>query len=266
MATSAQTWSEEIIEAAEGPVQLAKGGQGEPLLIFHDEIGDRTWLNYHQQLAQDYNLVLPSHSGFGATQRREWIVSMRDLAGWYLELMDDLGLGQVNAIGFSMGGWLAAEIASMCPHAFKKLALVGPMGIRPPTGEIYDMFLVVAKQVIAAGFLNPDSVPEFAALCPDEPTPEQIDVWEDARVEASRLGWKPYMHNPSLPNLLHRIKSLPTLIIWGQQDGIVPVSAGQVYQESIKDSRLAVVENCGHRVEVEKSDEFVRLVKEFLSA
>jgi pimeloyl-ACP methyl ester carboxylesterase len=180
--------------------------------------------------------------------------------------MDDLGLGQVNAIGFSMGGWLAAEIASMCPHAFKKLALVGPMGIRPPTGEIYDMFLVVAKQVIAAGFLNPDSVPEFAALCPDEPTPEQIDIWEDARVEASRLGWRPYMHNPSLPNLLHRVKSLPTLLIWGQQDGIVPVSAGQVYQESIKDSRLAVVENCGHRVEVEKSGEFVRLVKEFLSA
>jgi pimeloyl-ACP methyl ester carboxylesterase len=236
------------------------------LLIFHDEIGDRTWLNYHQQLAQDYNLVLPSHSGFGATQRREWIVSMRDLAGWYLELMDDLGLGQVNAIGFSMGGWLAAEIASMCPHAFKKLALVGPMGIRPPTGEIYDMFLVVAKQVIADGFLNPDSVPEFATLCPDEPTPEQVDVWEDARVEASRLGWRPYMHNPSLPNLLHRVKSLPTLLIWGQQDGIVPVSAGQVYQESIKDSRLAVVENCGHRVEVEKSGEFVRLVKEFLSA
>jgi pimeloyl-ACP methyl ester carboxylesterase len=236
------------------------------LLIFHDEIGDRTWLDYHQQLAQDYNLILPSHSGFGATQRREWIVSMRDLAGWYLELMDDLGLGQVNAIGFSMGGWLAAEIASMCPHAFKKLALVGPMGIRPPTGEIYDMFLVVAKQVIADGFLNPDSVPEFATLCPDEPTPEQIDIWEDARVEASRLGWRPYMHNPSLPNLLHRVKSLPTLLIWGQQDGIVPVSAGQVYQESIKDSRLAVVENCGHRVEVEKSGEFVRLVKEFLSA
>ena len=236
------------------------------MLIFHDEIGDRTWLDYHQQLAQDYNLVLPSHSGFGATQRREWIVSMRDLAGWYLELMDDLGLGQVNAIGFSMGGWLAAEIASMCPHAFKKLALVGPMGIRPPTGEIYDMFLVVAKQVIADGFLNPDSVPEFATLCPDEPTPEQVDVWEDARVEASRLGWRPYMHNPSLPNLLHRVKSLPTLLIWGQQDGIVPVSAGQVYQESIKDSRLAVVENCGHRVEVEKSGEFVRLVKEFLSA
>ena len=265
MTTSAQTWSEEIVEAAGGPVQLAKGGQGEPLLIFHDEIGDRTWLNYHQQLAQDYNLILPSHSGFGGTQRREWISSMRDLAGWYLELMEDLELGPVNAIGFSMGGWLAAEIASMCPQVFKKLALVGPLGIRPPTGEIYDMFLVVAKQFIADGFLDPDSVPEFATLCPDEPTPENIDVWEDARVEASRLGWRPYMHNPSLPNLLHRIKSLPTLIVWGQQDAIVPLSAGQVYQESIKDSRLAVVENCGHRVEVEKSGEFVRLIKDFMS-
>ena len=85
-------------------------------------------------------------------------------------------------------------------------------------------------------------------------------------MEASRLGWRPYMHNPSLPHLLHRIKSLPTLIVWGQQDAIVPLSAGQVYQESIKDSGLAVVENCGHRVEVEKSDEFVRLIKDFMSA
>ena len=166
MATTAQTWSEEIVEAAGGPVQLAKGGQGDPLLIFPDEIGDRTWLNYHQQLAQDYNLVLPSYSGFGATKRREWILGIRDLAGWYLELMDDLGLGQVNAIGFSMGGWLAAEIASMYPQAFKKLVLVGPLGIRPPTGEIYDMFLVTAKQFIAEGFLDPESVPEFATLCP----------------------------------------------------------------------------------------------------
>ena len=128
------------------------------------------------------------------------------------------------------------------------------------------MFLVTAKQFITEGFLDPESVPEFATLCPDAPTPEQVDVWEDARVEASRMGWKPYMHNPSLPNLLHRVKSLPTLLVWGQQDAVVPLSASQVYQESIKDSQLAVVENCGHRVEVEKSDEFVRLVKQFLSA
>jgi len=266
MATSAQTWSEQTLEAAGGPVQLVKGGQGEPLLIFRDEIGDHSWLRYHEALAQDYTLYIPSHSGLGETKRQEWIMNIRDLAGWYLEVLDDLGLDQVNAMGFSLGGWLAAEIATMCPHIFKKLVLVGPVGIRPPTGEIFDMFLVVAQQFITAGFLDPESVPEFTAICPDEPTPEQVDAWEEARVEASRMGWKPYMHYLGMPNLLHRIKSLPTLIVWGRQDGIVPLSAGQVYQESIKDSRLVVINDCGHRPEIEKADEFVRVVKEFLSA
>ena len=54
MATSAQIWSEEIVEAAGGAVQLVKGGDGDPLLILHDELGHPGWLNYHQALAQDY--------------------------------------------------------------------------------------------------------------------------------------------------------------------------------------------------------------------
>ena len=86
MATSAQIWSEEIVEAAGGAVQLVKGGDGEPLLILHDELGHPGWLNYHQSLAQDYTLYCPSHSGFGETMRQEWIMNMRDLAGWYLEV------------------------------------------------------------------------------------------------------------------------------------------------------------------------------------
>ena len=73
------------------------------------------------------------------------------------------------------------------------------------------------------------------------------------------------MHYPGLAPLLHRLKKLPTLILWGQQDGIVPPSAGQVYHEAIPGSRLRVLENCGHRPEIEKPEEFVRLVSQFLA-
>ena len=75
-------------------------------------------------------------------------MNMRDMATWYLDALDELGLGQVPAIGFSLGGWLAAEMATMCPEMFKRLVLVGAMGIRPPSGQIYDMFLEVAKVFI----------------------------------------------------------------------------------------------------------------------
>ena len=265
MTTSSQTWTEEIVNIAGVDLQIVKGGSGEPLLILHDEIGHHAWLSFHEALAQQNNVHIPSIPGFGKTPALEWIMNMRDMAGWYLRALGELGLDSVNAVGFSMGGWLAAEMATMCPHQFKKLVLVGPTGIKPPTGEIYDMFLDVAKGFITAGFLDPEKVEEFLLVCPEEPQAELVEAWEVAREQASRLGWRPYMYYPALPPLLGRVKDLPTMIIWGRQDSIVPLSAGELYHESIAGSRLVVIDDCGHRPEVEKSGEFVQLVQQFLS-
>jgi pimeloyl-ACP methyl ester carboxylesterase len=265
MTTTSRTWTEEMVEVAGTRLQLVKGGKGEPLLILHDEMGHPGWLSFHEALAQDHTLYIPSHPGFGKSERLSWIMNMQDLAGWYLDAMDDLGLDQVNVMGLSFGGWLAAQMAAMCPHQFKKLVLVDAPGIRPPTGEILDMFLVVAKSYITTSFANPASTPEFQQVCPDNPTPELIENWEVAREEACRLTWRPYMHYPGLPYLLRRLRKLPTLILWGRQDAIVPVSAAQAYHEAIKGSRLVVLNNCGHRPEIERSGDFARLVREFLT-
>ena len=265
MTTSAETWTEEMVAVAGTQLQMVKGGNGEPLLILHDEMGHSAWLNFHETLAQNYTLQIPSHPGFGKTPALDWIMNMRDMAGWYLRALDALGMGPVNVVGFSLGGWLAAEMATMCPHQFKKLVLVGATGIKPPVGEIYDIFLEVSQQFIRDSFLDPDNTPEFRQLCPDEPSTERVEAWEVAREEACRLSWRPYMYYPSLPQLLDMVKGLPTLIVWGRQDPIVPVSVADVYHEAIEGSRLAILDSCGHHPEIEKSAEFVRLVQDFLA-
>jgi pimeloyl-ACP methyl ester carboxylesterase len=265
MTTSAETWTEEIVEVGGSSLQFVKGGTGEPLLLLHDELGHPGWLRVHEHLAQHYTLYMPSHPGFGKSPPLEWIMTIRDMAGWYLDALDDLALGRVNVMGFSLGGWLAAEMATMCPGMFKRLVLVGATGIKPPSGQIYDMFLEVTKELLTTSFLDPDNTPEFQRLCPDTPSPEQVEAWEVAREEACRLGWRPYMHDPSLPHLLRRLKKLPTLIVWGQQDAIVPVSVAEAYHTSIPGSRLAILEHCGHHPEIEHADEFVRLTHTFLS-
>ena len=266
MATGTLAWTEQTVEAAGAQLQVVTGGSGDPLLILHDEFGHRGQLRYHEALAQDFSLHIPRHPGFGATERQEWVMNMRDLAGWYLEALDDLNLGPVNLMGFSLGGWLAAEMATMSPGQFRKLVLVAPAGIRPPTGEIFDMFLAVAEEYLTVGFNDPENAPEFRDVCPEEPSAELAEAWAVAREEACRLSWRPYMHSLSLPHLVHRLKSVPTQIIWGQQDNIVPASAGQIYHDSIPGSRLDILDSCGHRPELEKTDEFVALVKGFLSA
>jgi pimeloyl-ACP methyl ester carboxylesterase len=266
MTTTTATWSAEIGEIAGVRLELVKGGSGEPLLILHDVLGHRGWLRYHEALAQHYTLYIPSHPGFGRSERLDWVMHVRDLAGWYVDALETLGVGRVPVIGLGLGGWLAASMASMCPHQFKKLVLVAAFGIKPPEGEIFDMFLVVARQYIAASFLDPANTPEYQQLYGANPTPEQAEAWEVARETSSLLAWRPYMHDPSLPHLLRRLRHLPTLIVWGRQDTIMPLSAAQVYNASIPGSRLVVLEHCGHHPEIEQADAFVRLVQEFLAA
>ncbi len=264
MTTAQQTWTRHSRELAGIQTSIVTGGRGEPLLVLHDETGHPGWLGWHEALARSFTLNIPMMPGYGGSERLEWAMSMRDMAGWYLEALDDLDIGQVSVLGFSLGGWLAAELATMNPERFKKVALVGAAGVRPPVGEILDMFLITMPALLEASVLDKSEVAEFSRVCPDEPDLELAADWEDVREVACMLSWRPYMHNPNLPHLLHRLKRLPTLLVWGREDGVVPLSAGQKYNESIPGSRLAVMDDCGHRPELERPAEFVAIVREFL--
>lgn len=264
MTTMSATWTETEVVAAGAKLQLITGGTGAPLLILHGEMGYAGWLRAYEALAQRHTLYIPSHPGYGASDRLDWIMTMRDLAGWYLQALGDLNLGPVHVVGLSLGGWLAAELAAMRPHWLQKLVLVAPPGIKPPEGEIFDMFLETARPYIERGFLHPEQSAEYQELYGDDPTPAVRELREVAREQSCRLAWRPYMRDPALPHLLHGVQA-PTLIVWGREDAIVPPSAGEAYQQAIPGSRLVTLDGCGHRPEIEQSEQFVRLVEDFLA-
>jgi pimeloyl-ACP methyl ester carboxylesterase len=80
----------------------------------------------------------------------------------------------------------------------------------------------------------------------------------------ARLGWSPYLSDPSLQGRLHRVR-VPTLVVWGAQDRLVPVTHAHAYAESIPQAREALIEACGHLPAVEQPAEFARLVGDFLA-
>ncbi len=264
MTISSNGCTESTIHVGGTGVALLRGGSGRPLLVLHEELGHPGWLAWHKDLAQDHSLLLPVHPGFGQLPRADWVSNVRDLAAFYSRMLREMALGPVDVIGFSLGGWIAAEMAAADAGQFRRMALVAPTGIRPPEGEILDLFIVTARAYLNASVHDAAATPEFAALYGEE-TPEQFEAWEDARAESARLAWKPYMHNPSLPHLLEGVQGLPTLIVWGRDDRIVPVSAGQAYNRAIAGSELAVFNNCGHRPEIEHTAQFVNRARDFLA-
>ena len=257
-------FTEEFVDVGGSKIQLLRGGAGEPVLLLHGAGGSTGWLRYVQSLARRYTVYLPSHPGYGKSDRPEWLETVQDLACFYTWFLEAQGLEGVRAIGFSMGGWLAAEIAVMCPHAFSKLMLVDPAGLKPEQGEIADIFIISPAQITQLLFHNPKQAPEYDQVYGQQLTPEQQDMAERNREMAVRLCWKPYMHDPRLRGLLARVK-IPARIIWGGQDKLVPVNCGELYRQAIPGSELVIIDDCGHVPQVEKPETFSRLALDFLA-
>jgi pimeloyl-ACP methyl ester carboxylesterase len=259
----AEGYTEAFVEAAETKLHLLQGGQGEPLLVLHGAGGNPGWLQYLTALAQRFHVYVPDHPGFGDSDLPDWIASVPDLACFYLWALEDLGLSRVRVLGFSLGGWLAAEMAIMCPQIFERLVLVGAAGIKPTQGEIADIFLLSPTELTAKMFYDPKQAPAYEQLYGQPLTPEGQDLRNRNREMAARITWKPYMHDPRLPSLLRRLR-LPTLLVWGRQDALVPVNCGELFQQNIRGSRLVIMEHCGHAPQIEQPQEFVNIVSEFL--
>jgi pimeloyl-ACP methyl ester carboxylesterase len=254
-----QTWTEDSVKVAGGLVHLLKGGTGEPLLILHHDVGNPGWLSFYEELAQRFTLYVPSHPGYGKSERPQWMRSVRDMAVVYQWLLKDLQLNSLYLVGLGFGGWIAAEMATMCHHQFNRLILVGAMGVQPPQGEILDQFLIYTTDYIKAGFYDQT---KFQQLYGSEPDLDRLEVWEINREMTTRIAWKPYMFNQALPFLLPGVET-PTLIVWGKEDRIVPLSCGERYLQVLPTAKLEVLDHCGHFVEVEKPNELANLIIEF---
>lgn len=258
-------WREEIAHIAGTDVVLVRGGSGPPVLMLHDELGYPGWMQWNEVLAQEREFLIPLQPGFGKTPRLDWTRSYRDLAGFYAWLVREMRLAPVDVIGFSAGGFIAAEMAAANPWIFNHMILVAPMGLKPFEGEIFDFFAVTIRSHLLATVADPET-PEFSQIYGGEMTPEQFELFEDARTETARLGWEPFMHHPSLGYLLEGVHDLPTLLLWGQADAVLPRGCIAAYQKAIPGAQVAEIPAVGHRPEIENADAFVRLVQAFLTS
>jgi pimeloyl-ACP methyl ester carboxylesterase len=246
-------------------VTLLESGAGRPLLMLHDELGFPGWLNWNAELAANRRLVIPLQPGFGDTERVSWVRNYRDLASFYARLIRENFDEPIDVIGFSAGGYLAAEIAAADPGLFRSMVLVAPLGVRPSSGEILDFLAMTARNHVAATVTRSDA-PEFTSIYGGEMTGEQFERFELARGETSRLGWEPFMFSESLPDRLGALTALPTLLVWGDADRVTPKGSIDVYAQALPRVTVETLAGAGHRPEIEDSANFTKIVSSFLDA
>ena len=262
--TLAAAGSTLTVNVAGTPVEMHSGGSGPPLIFLHGGGGFGTYDPTSSPLAERFTVYAPSHPGFFGTPRPSWVYSITDVAHFTLELAQQLGLSNYVLAGHSIGGWIAAEMAAMSSANIRGLVLIDAAGIRPAHSEIAEVFMVSGDARLKLGFHDPAQVPNYDVFTA-EPDPAQVRVAHSNMEMLSRLAWKPYLHNPSLPHYLGKVTT-PTLIVWGRQDAILPLECGELLHKAIAGSTLSVIDNCGHSPQMEKPGEFNSAVTAFLNS
>src|SRR5271170_8149966 len=244
-----KSWSESVVEVAGAKIHLARAGSGRPVVVLHHDIGSPDRLPFYDELASQFGVLVPHHPGYGKSERPQWLRNVRDVAVIYQSLLSDLGVERASLLGLGFGGWIAAEMATMAPTAHHRLVLVGAMGLKPPEGDILDQAIISYLDYAHAGFHDQAA---FAHIYGDVSTDQLVD-WDICREMSFRIAWKPYMYSQTLPHLLRSVRA-SALVVWGDDDKVVPQSAAKRYVEALPNAKLQIVKSSGHCVDMEQPE------------
>jgi pimeloyl-ACP methyl ester carboxylesterase len=255
--------STERIAVGQTELYLLRGGSGRPCLVLHGIEGHEGWLSFHQELADTATVYAPSHPGYGHTAAPDWLSTIQHQAVFYNWFLQTARIEGVNVVGSGVGGWIAAQMAVMCSERLRSLTLIGAAGVRPEHDEIFDVFVARWRDVIERGFVDAASSPEYQRIYGSAPVQEYGGIREAGRTMNMRMCFKPYMYDAALPGMLPKI-DVPTLVIHGRDDRIIPLECASLYQRAIPNARLQVIENCGHFAHLDRPEEVAAIVSEFI--
>lgn len=241
-------------------------GSGPPLLFLHGIDGLPDWPAWLGFLTDRFQVFAPQMPGVGRSTGLEHLDDFQDLALFYLDLLDALGLEKAVLMGHDLGGNIAAEVAAHCRHQVDKLVLLAPTGLWLDETPTPDWFATNRQTLLRYTWHDPEDARQ-RGLYQEPPT-----EGEEARqyllernktlTAAGKFLWP--IPDKGLKKRLHRIVS-PTLIVWGASDGFVPTAYARAFQERIVGSKLVMIEEAAHMPMLEQPERFQRAVLDFLA-
>jgi pimeloyl-ACP methyl ester carboxylesterase len=249
---------ESIVAVRDWQLRVSEAGQGPTVVFLHGAAG-ASWSPLLEQLSTKCRVIAPEHPGFGHSQLPDWMTSAGDLAFFYLDVLEALGLRDVNLVGHCVGGWIAAELATRSTARLNSLTLLAPAGVASAEAPFGDIFLWTHEEFARRQFHDQAGAQNhIRALAQTE-----IDVVLQNRAAVARLGWSPRLENPQLRHWLHRI-DVATLLIWGKDDEIAPFSCHRRYVEEIFGAQMLALPQSGHALPIERADEIAARLAVFL--
>jgi pimeloyl-ACP methyl ester carboxylesterase len=263
------------------PAASRPAGQGdrEPIVLVHGLAGQwQNWLENIPRLAQERRVIAPDLPGHGLTPMPRDQITISGYGRCVNALCEKLGLGKVDMIGNSMGGFVAAEVAIQFPARIDQLVLVSAAGIG--SADVAKMPIMTVGRVMRA--LASHGTASFDRSIAARPRSRHHTLALVARYPSrlkADLAYEAFFKGAGKPGFLDALRAnlnydfrdrlpeirQPTMIIWGENDSIIPVRDAHEFERLIPDSRKVVMRATGHVPMAERPSTFNDLVLDFLA-
>jgi pimeloyl-ACP methyl ester carboxylesterase len=247
-------------------VKYYQAGRGEPLIFLHSAGGLPTFTPELEALSGRFEVTAPLLPAFGSTGEEHLHEDVQKLVFWGWDLLDALGIERPILVGHSFGGMMAAEMAATEPGRVRKLVLIAPAGLYLEAHPTLDIFAASPDKLVRAAFHDPESTAAKAFMAPP-PDPaaatEAIVARAKALAMAGRFLWP--NGDRGLNERLYRIKA-PTLLLWGESDGIVPPAHAEAFKRMLTGAasvRLQKIAAAGHLLFAEQPQASVQAIIDF---
>ena len=248
------------------PLRVHVKGAGPAVIFFHGPWG-LTWGPFLDALARGFTVYAPEHPGTtpGEPDAVQQVDSLWDLVLCYDELLEHLRLSEVMLVGHSFGAMMACEVAALRSARVRRLVLIDPIGFWRDDAPVVNWMLLGPQEIPAYVFREPAGAAAKALFSiPEDP--------EDAALARTRLTWAMGstgkfiwpIPDKGLKKRIHRIEA-PTLLLWGEDDRLVPRVYADEFARRLRQTRLEVVKEAGHAPHLEQPEATARLVQAFLS-
>jgi pimeloyl-ACP methyl ester carboxylesterase len=263
-------------------VTYRTAGSGPVLLLIHGMAGSfATWHEVIPELAQRFTVVAPDLLGHGRSDKPQGDYSLGAFACTLRDLLLALGHERVTVVGQSLGGGVAMQFAYQYPERTERIVLVGSGGLGREVNRILRLLSLPGSEAVLRLACSAqvhgaiESVSSGAARIGLRPAPVVAELWRsyasladgDARrafLSTLRAVVDPSGQAVSASNRLHLAGEVPTLIVWGDADPIIPVEHAYVAHDSISGSRLEIFEGVGHYPHCEAPERFVEVLCDFM--
>ena len=234
-------------------------GSGTPLLFLHPAQG-RVWSAFLDGMAQSHTVYAPLTPGAIEPDELMSLDGFSDLALYYDDLAQALGIDEAIVVGHAFGGMAAAEFAAHCPNRVSALILIDALGLwidQTPVADVHTTHPTALAQLL---FTDPDSDAAKSVL--QKPTPLDRLDYQLVLGAACHFYWP--IPDRDLQRRLYRITA-PTLLMWGDADRVVPPIYADAFARGIHGARKVLVPGAGHFPHLEKTTEVLRTVASFLA-